>query len=78
MSIPTNREYNPDRFPEFLEGLKGLLNEFGYSINPFDLRLFMDEGVVIDGFTRNLDGKIEPVYYVPNELAHLANKESKK
>jgi len=78
MNNPTNRKYNPERFPEFLEGLKELLNEFGYSINPFYLCIFMDDGVVIDGFTRNLDGQIEPVYFVPDNLAHLANKESKK
>ena len=69
--------YAPEEFPNFLKELKDLLNKYHYTFEPFEVRLFKDMGVSLAGFSKMEDGKIAPVYFVPEELVDAVLGEDK-
>jgi len=65
------REYDPEKFKDFLIELRDLLNKYGYTILPFQINIFIDEGVYLAGFTPKPNHIIEPVYFIPDDERNL-------
>jgi hypothetical protein len=63
-----DKVYAPKEFPDFLKDLKDLLNKYNYTLEPFEVKLFKDNGVSLAGFSKMDDGKIAPMYFVPSKL----------